>query len=250
MRMRPWLTCLCGYVLFVAVAAGGCDNGSPSDTNTQRSAPERRVVKKEPTQGLRAESAAKPQPRAQVVVETHEPASDAGILAPDLLDSSSPEVPPVIMSKQHQDTCLVNVGDTMPDMRLADLNGNQHDLSKLLGDRLTVIFFWTVADRHSVDELGDLAVKVASPLAAKGVRVIGICERDPADEARAACEKAGVSYPVLLDPDGKLFSQIATRRLPRTYLVDATGKVLWFDIEYTAPTRHDLREALRALVAR
>ena len=95
------------------------------------------------------------------------------------------------MSKQHQDTCLVNVGDTMPDARLADLNGKEQDLAKLLGDRLTVIFFWTVTDRHSVDELGDLAAKVASPLAAKGVKVVGICERDSAEEARKRATKRG-----------------------------------------------------------
>ena len=246
--MRTWLSCYCGYALLIAVATTGCGTSASNGAGGQRSAPERRVVRKEPTQSPSGDNAARSQPRALVVVEPHAPASDDGILAPDLLDPPSPEVPPVIMSKQHQDTCLVNVGDTMPDARLADLNGKEQDLAKLLGDRLTVIFFWTVTDRHSVDELGDLAAKVASPLAAKGVKVVGICERDSAEEARKARDKAGVSYPVLLDPDGQFFSQLATRRLPRTYLVDATGKILWFDIEYTSPTRRDLREALRALV--
>jgi peroxiredoxin len=235
-------------MLLIAAFVPGCDNGSSSSPEAPRSTPEKRVVKKEPTQSLADEATGKPQPRAQVVIEPHAAASDDGILAPDLLDSSA-EVPAVIMTKQHQETCLVNVGDAMPEARLADLNGKEQELSKLLGDRLTVILFWTASDRSSLEELADLAAKVASPLAAQGVKVVGICVCDSADEARKACEQAGVSYPVLLDRDGALFAQVATRRLPRTYLLDSAGKILWFDIEYTAPTRHDLREALRALVA-
>jgi peroxiredoxin len=248
--MRTSLALFGVCTLLVAAFVPGCDNGSPGSPEAPRSAPEKRIVKKEPTHSPADEATGKPQPKAQVVIEPHAPASDDGILAPDLLDSSRAEVPTVVMSQQHQETCLVNVGDTMPDARLTDLNGKEQELSKLLGDRLTVVFFWTAADRSSLEELGDLAAKVASPLAAQGVKVVGICERDPADEARKACEQAGVSYPVLLDPGGTFFSQVATRRLPRTYLIDATGKILWFDIEYTAPTRHDLREALRALVAK
>jgi peroxiredoxin len=187
------------------------------------------------------------EPKAQVVVETVEP-TGFGILDPHPLDIRSPEVPPVVMSEQHAATCLVKLGDTMPDARLPDLAGKEQDLSNLLGDKLTVVFFWTGTNRHSVDELHDMAIKVASPLAPLGVRVVGICERDTASVARRTSEKAGVSFPVLLDASGTFYERLATAGMPRTYLLDATGKILWLDIEYTRATRRDLREALRALL--
>ena len=195
-----------------------------------------------------AEAPAEPAaPAAQVVIEDASPAT-AGILAPDPLAPSPAEVPPVTMSQQHADSCLVKVGDVLPAAQLADLSGQQRDLQKLLGDRLTIVFVWTAANRQSIDELRDMAERVASPLAPLGVRVVGICERDTADAAQSVCDKAGVSFPVLLDADGKYYAQLATSSIPRTYLLDSSGKILWFDIEYGGATRRDLRQALQALL--
>ena len=241
------------FILSVLIAVGvGCSESSPKRSPVDKSsAPAKRAAKKESTSTKRETSADDASPadlRPQRVVRDDVPASEGDILAPDVLDDRTPEIPPVVMSEQHAVTCLVRVGDTMPDARLTDLSGKEQDLSKLLGDKLTVVFFFSTKDRHSLDQVGDMAVQIASPLAAQGVKVVGICERDKADIVRRECEKQGVSYPVLLDPTGKFYRQLATAHLARTYLLDATGKVLWFDIEYVRATRRDLREALRALL--
>ncbi len=36
--------------------------------------------------------------------------------------------------------------------------------------------------------------------------------------------------------------------MPRTYLVDSQGKILWFDMEYSRSTRRDLRDAIRVVL--
>ena len=48
----------------------------------------------------------------------------------------------------------------------------------------------------------------------------------------------------LVDREGTLFNQFATELLPRTYIVDQQGKILWFDIEYSQSTQRSLRNAL------
>lgn len=188
--------------------------------------------------------------RAQVVIEPEVPTGD-GLLTPDPLDSEAPPVVPVVeMTKGHADTCLVKVGDQLPAGQLPDLAGKPQDLAKLFGDKLTVVVFFREGQDASLTELSDLAVGVASPLSRRGVKVVGVCERGAAANAEAICKQAGVSFPVLLDADGAYFSRLATGKMPRTYLLDNTGKILWFDIDYTRDTRHDLREALRTLVAK
>ena len=154
-------------------------------------------------------------------------------------------MPRVVMSEGHAATCLVKVGQTLPDVTLADLNGQSQQLSKLMGDRLTVVVLYSNSNVHAPTELNDLAVEVASPMAARGVRVVGINERDAASAAKETAERAGVSFPILVDAEGKYFGQLATEKLPRTYLLDSTGKVLWLDIEYSRITHHDLRQAIR-----
>ena len=50
----------------------------------------------------------------------------------------------------------------------------------------------------------------------------------------------------LLDADGKAFAQVGSERLPRVFVVDPAGKILWFDIEYSQTTRRELHQALHA----
>jgi peroxiredoxin len=154
-------------------------------------------------------------------------------------------MPKVVLSEAHAKTCLVKVGDTLPEMQLKTLAGKPQPLAALLGKRLTVVLFWRSGNSYAVEELADLGPDVGKPFADKGVQVIAIDERDPADVVAALVKRLGISFPMLLDSDGKALADVATRRLPRTYLLDEQGKILWFDIEYSASTRRELRDAIR-----
>jgi peroxiredoxin len=94
-------------------------------------------------------------------------------------------------------------------------------------------------------QLKDLGPDIVDPFGQKGVAVVGIAVKETDDGAAAALKKAGASFPNLLDADGKAFNQVGSVRLPRTYLLDPQGKILWFDIEYSVATRRELRHALR-----
>ena len=61
-------------------------------------------------------------------------------------------------------------------------------------------------------------------------------------------EQTDFSEKVLMDPQGKALAQVATRYLPRTYLVDAAGKIVWFDMEYSPSTRRQLIQAIECTV--
>ena len=45
--------------------------------------------------------------------------------------------------------------------------------------------------------------------------------------------QAKVGFPILMDPSGDYFSQVATERLPRIYVLDRDGKIAWFDVDYS-----------------
>jgi peroxiredoxin len=261
------LTRASSLAMFLAVACAGCGH-SPAKENLakeattvgERSAPVKNTANKlisepEPVSPKIEKQAEAPvatpadaaKPQVEIVVD-NVPAESAGILTADPLDSSDEVVPVVALSDQHAGTCLIKVGDTMPGAILPDINGDNQDLSKLLGERLTIVLFWAPENRSSVDELGELAAKVASPLHARGVRVVGVCEQGTAETAKGIAEAAGASFPILLDNDGALMSHVATSKLPRTYLLDPSGKILWFDIEYSLAMWQDLRSSLRALL--
>ncbi len=76
--------------------------------------------------------------------------------------------------------------------------------------------------------------------------MIGVNCRDSAAAARENATAVPVKFPILLDAHGSLLAMVALAGLPRTYLLDASGKILWFDMEYSRSTRNDLIQAIEA----
>lgn len=159
-------------------------------------------------------------------------------------------VPEVHMPEALRETCVAFVDDTMPDTELADLEGNTKPLAELRGEKLTVVFFWKrgeelVAQMTTTAALEDLQKDVAEPYGPKGVAVVAVNVKDPVEDARTSVEEAGAQYPVLSDPEGECFAKVATQELPRVYLLDAEGKIIWLDVEYSRITRRNLMQAIQ-----
>jgi peroxiredoxin len=89
---------------------------------------------------------------------------------------------------------------------------------------------------------------VASPATGRGVQVIGVAVNAPLEAARQQAQQANAHFPILVDATGGAFSQVGIDMLPRTYLLDPTGKILWFDIEYSRTTRRQLQKAIDAVL--
>ncbi len=162
--------------------------------------------------------------------------------------TDAPAMPPVLLTEQHQALCRIGVGDTMPAIEATQLGGRRIKLSDLYGKRVTVVVFWKDDRRMAREELADLGPDVVEPFAGQGVAVVGVAVQEPARAAQAALRQAQATFPNLLDQDGQALAAVGSEKLPRTYLVDPRGKVLWFDIEYSLATRRELNQALRSLV--
>lgn len=175
-------------------------------------------------------------------------------MAPDDKDLPEPPrplaMPHVALSTGHLATCKVAVGDAFPQATLtAAADGAPKPLGELLGSKLTVVLFWNHANPYSVGELGELQRDIFEPYAELGIAVVAIHVGDDPAAAASAAEERGAKFPLFNDVDKSIFSQVATAKLPRTYLLDAAGKILWFDIEYSRSTYRELLEALEYTLA-
>lgn len=159
-----------------------------------------------------------------------------------------PVIAKVMLDDKSAATCLVKVGETLPEGRLPDLKGKGHSIQSLRGKKLSVVFFWTAENPYALQGLQDLDLDVAQKYGDRGVAVIGVNEKDKPDAVRKAIAEAEVKYPQLLDEKGEYFAKVANERLPRIYLLDADGKVLWFDLEYSTSTRRDLLQGIKAVL--
>ena len=159
------------------------------------------------------------------------------------------KLPPIFLSEQHQATCLVKQGDTMPEIELQDVTGQQQKLSDLYGERLTVVCFWSSRAPSAIQQLQDMEPEIIKVFGGQGVKVATVNNGQTADEAKEAAASANANVPILLDQDGNAFAKVASRYLPRTYLLDGDGKIIWFDLEYSSDTRRHLIEAIQYSLA-
>jgi peroxiredoxin len=169
--------------------------------------------------------------------------------AADVVAATPAGVPSVLLSKGHANLSRVKVGDSLPAIELPKAgDAKKTKLSDLYGKAATVVVFWADDRKMSHTEMADLATDVIEPYGAKGVSVVGVAVKEKPDKATAAVKEVGKEIPMLVDDKGTAFAQVGSRRLPRTFVLDANGKILWFDIEYSHATRRELQQALAATV--
>jgi peroxiredoxin len=163
-------------------------------------------------------------------------------------DTKPTAMPHVLLSKGDAAACKVKVGDAMPAIELPKLGEtNKTKLTDLLGKKATVVVFWKGDRRMSQQQLADIGKDIVEPFGKQGVTVVGVTVDDSEKDAAATFKKSGATFTNLHDADGKAFAQVGTGRFPRTYLLDPSGKIVWFDIEYSLATRRELHQALRVV---
>jgi peroxiredoxin len=248
--------------LGIVIVAAGCTGSTPPADHSSPTARPSTAASKDTSVAMSAADARGAQYDVKVAsaqgklsnpaaTEPVEPGSLAGSAALPLDESAGEELvmPKVYLSQAHARLCRVGVGDPFPNIELADLEAHQQSLSRLLGKKLTVVVFWNGQQPSALDELKDLGPLVERRFSAQGVTVIGINSGDNPRLSAELAKHEGATFVNLVDPEGAALAEVGTGKIPRTYLVDATGKIVWFDIEYSRTTRRSLSQAIRYLLS-
>jgi len=152
--------------------------------------------------------------------------------------------PLVVMSEAHDKSCLVKVGHKMPELTLPDLSGEMRAMTSLYGQSLTVVVVWSHREALGRDQFRRLDKETLQPFRQAGVNVVAVNTGDAVEEVQSLYDEVGATFTCLLDRDGAAMATLATGKLPRTYLLDGNGRVLWLDIEYSRGSRRELQNAL------
>jgi thiol-disulfide isomerase/thioredoxin len=114
---------------------------------------------------------------------------------------------------------------TLPTLAGSTLSGRRLTASSYAEGSSLVVNVWASWCSPCRRELPLLA-RVA---ARRGVRVLGIDERDSASQAQAFARSHGVAYPSLSDPDGRVLSSLRVlpqNGIPSTLVVASSGRIV------------------------
>ncbi len=246
--------------MFTLVVTTGCPQSKEPTTktppvDTAPNTPDKSPSSPGPTDATPPAEESTPKPPKEENPKPVEPTTPVDVdPAPEMPEttvkvdlSAMPKVvwkPTVMLSDTHGKTCKINMGEQFPEMTLKGVDGEEHKLSDLLGKKMTVVVFWNKENPYALEQFQRLGREVADRYPGWGIKVVAVNVGDEAEEVEQLAKGQQVDFPVLIDVDSEAMKNIAEDILPRTYLLDEKGRVLWFDIEYSRSTSRELRNAI------
>jgi len=170
------------------------------------------------------------------------PAKPAKNAASSKSHASSKEPPAELASAR------TDVGDPMPVYTARYLDGKPLNLANEKGNVifLNVWATWCGPCRFETPELQALQ----NQYAAKGLKVIGVSVDEGETEAvKTFVAEQKITYPIALDPEGRIANLLQTTVLPTSLLLDRNGKIVWRQIGAIMPNDTKLKAAVEKSVA-
>jgi thiol-disulfide isomerase/thioredoxin len=110
---------------------------------------------------------------------------------------------------------------------LTSLDGDRYDLATMKG-RVIVINFWATWCPPCIEELPSMQ-KLWEKTHADGLEILAVNLGEPPDRIRAFLEsfETTLRFPILLDRDGEAFQAWGVRGLPKTFVVNKRGRIVY-----------------------
>lgn len=138
-----------------------------------------------------------------------------------------------------------SVGSMMPAYSAQTLDGKPFDLASERGQVVLLNLWatWCGPCRYEIPELQ----KMHDQYGARGFKVIGVSLDDTgADTVRQFVSEHKMTYPIVLDAEGKLANIFQTSVIPTTVLIDRNGKIVWKELGAISEGNAELKAALDA----
>ena len=138
-------------------------------------------------------------------------------------------------------------GRPAPAFEAPRLEGGTLSLRALRGHPV-LLNFWSPTCPPCALEMPELEV-LYRRYAPRGLTIVGVTEMESsADQARRFVEERGVTYPIVLDPDGAIGARYRLEAHPTSVHLDARGIVRYENLGFLAGEEKEIEAAIRRVL--
>ena len=144
--------------------------------------------------------------------------------------------PSVVQAQNQADeiakTTIVKKGDKAPDFTVEMVDGSKVQLSKLKG-KVVVVNFWATWCPPCREELKHVQKELIDRFKGKKFVFLPISRGEKKEVVEAFRKKMNYTFPMGLDPQQSIYKLYASNYIPRNFVVDKDGKVIYVSVGYT-----------------
>lgn len=115
----------------------------------------------------------------------------------------------------------LETGKPAPVFNLTDLEGKNWNLSDLRG-KVVLLNFWASWCAPCLEEIPSM-VSLNGMMPSEYFQMVTILYNDRPDYAQSVVDKAGATFPVLLDPEAEMAQVYGLTGVPETFVIDPQG---------------------------
>jgi TonB family protein len=138
--------------------------------------------------------------------------------------------------------------DTMPDFTLEDINGDQVDSEELMQKKAVIIDFWAKwcgPCKKALPHLSDLQEKYED---LASVVCITIDKARDGDKAKSFVKSRKFEFITLFDPNKDVCKLFNVNTIPRTFIINENGEIVYKHEGYTQGNENELEAELRKII--
>jgi cytochrome c biogenesis protein CcmG/thiol:disulfide interchange protein DsbE len=170
-----------------------------------------------------------------------------GLLVVALCSPAGADVPAVASLLKSVNLAAYRPGTMPPPFGSSTLDGRPLALTDLRG-RVVILNFWASWCLECRAEM-PLLEGLHRAYAARGLAIVGVNAREDARGARRHAKELGLTFPLVLDPDGRINALYGVIGLPTSFIVGRDGRAVAFGVgphEWGSAPARALLEALLA----
>jgi len=135
------------------------------------------------------------------------------------------------------------------DFTLKDMDNKRVSFSELKGEKITILDFWATWCKPCARAIPKL-VSLYEAYKDSGVQVIGISVDSPRNQAKVKpyVNSVGITYPILLDSNSELMSELQVTVLPTILIIDDQNEISFIHRGYRPGDEIFLKEEIDKLI--